>query len=130
MEQRRSRRLEHAGNAERDQSCVDTDDLAIIFPDPLRHAVCKTFQHDQLSQVFRRDGNVGDLPCKFRSIADGDARVGGRQSRRIVDPVPDHDDLVSLCFLPLHKRNATKEITLRIDLENSIKAQQSAGYAK
>ena len=28
------------------------------------------------------------------------------------------------------KRNATKEITLRIDLENSIKAQQSAGYAK
>ena len=28
------------------------------------------------------------------------------------------------------KRKATKEITLRIDLENSIKAQQSAGYAK
>lgn len=28
------------------------------------------------------------------------------------------------------KRKATKEITLRIDLENSIKAQKSAGYAK
>ena len=28
------------------------------------------------------------------------------------------------------KRNTTKEITLRIDLENSIKAQQSAGYAR
>ena len=28
------------------------------------------------------------------------------------------------------KRKTTKEITLRIDLENSIKAQQSAGYAK
>ena len=28
------------------------------------------------------------------------------------------------------KRKATKEITMRIDLENSIKAQQSAGYAK
>ena len=28
------------------------------------------------------------------------------------------------------KRKATKEITLRIDLANSIKAQQSAGYAK
>ena len=28
------------------------------------------------------------------------------------------------------KRKATKEITLRIDLENSIKAQQSAGYAR
>ena len=28
------------------------------------------------------------------------------------------------------KRKATKEITLRIDLENSIKAQQSAGYVR
>ena len=28
------------------------------------------------------------------------------------------------------KRKATKEITLRIDLENNIKAQQSAGYAR
>ena len=60
MEQRRSRRLERSGNAERDQPSVDPDDLVIIFPDPLHHPVGKALIHlrvNSLSAVTSLDAD-------------------------------------------------------------------------
>ena len=61
MQQRGSSGREYTGDAERDEQAVEADDEAVVAVDAIHQRFAQAAQCDQLEQILRRYGYIGDL---------------------------------------------------------------------
>ena len=68
MQQCGSGGWEYTGDAERDERAVEADDEAVIAVDAIHQRFAQAAQCDQLEQILRRYGYIGDL-ARYRGAS-------------------------------------------------------------
>ena len=75
MQHSRSRRLQNARRAQRNQAADESDHEAVIGVNPPHQGHGELPQAHQLLQIVSRDGDIGNLARNGRAAADGNARI-------------------------------------------------------
>ena len=96
MEHSRCCRRDEPKHACTNESGVDAYDGAVVGVDPLHETVTELLECHQFIQVICANGDVGNFTSQLCAITDSNANIRCRKSRRIVDPVPDHNGFGSV----------------------------------
>ena len=89
-------RLQDAHGTQHDEGGVEAQHKVIVCAHPALQLVGNGLEGHQLFQTVSLDGHVRDLAGNGSARMDGNADVGGREGRGVVDTVADHDDGVAL----------------------------------
>lgn len=96
VEHSRCCRRDEPKHACTNESGVDAYDGAVVGVDPLHETVTELLECHQFIQVICANGDVGNFTSQLCAITDSNANIRCRKSRRIVDPVSDHNGFGSV----------------------------------